>query len=203
VTGPGVPAGFRVPYVVPIREIFSTVLDYTMANNAPFQSASLRRFWTPGFRVDPAQNHAVSELIPFLPNFRPVMISLMVEDWHYIRKSDSTAELYHWRSDPMEKMDLAKSPEHQQVMKKLDDRLKALAGNSTPPWREPEYLLALDDPGSSFAHDILQGNGPNPFGAVARRIGTSQAFFDPDQSSRSLRPAGADDEDLIRSLPYR
>jgi hypothetical protein len=32
----------------------------------------------------------------------------------------------------MEKMDLAKL-EHQQVMKKLDERLKALASNSTPP----------------------------------------------------------------------
>lgn len=203
VTGPGVPAGLRIPSVVPIREIFSTVLDFALANPVPFRSASLRRFWTPGFKVDPAQNHAVSELVPFLPNFRPVMISLMVEDWHYIRRSDSTAELYHWKSDPFERIDLARSPGHQQILRRLDERLKMLVGGSTRPWWEPEYLLALDGPRSSFANDVFQGRGLIASGDSPPPIGASQAFFDPDQHSMPRRRAGGDDEDLVRSLPYR
>ena len=100
-------------------------------------------------------------------------------------------------------MDLAKSPEHQQTMKGLEQRLMDLVGESTQPWWEPEYLLALDGPVSSFVDGALRrrkalASPGNPH----RPIGSSQAFFASDMPSFIQRPDRSD-EDLIRSLPYR
>lgn len=203
VSGPGIPAGLRVESIAPIRQLFPTILDLAMPGQVPFQASSLRRFWTPGFKVDPLYDHAVSELVPFLPNFRPVMMSLMIDKWHYIRKSDTSAELYNWKSDPEERVDLAKSPEHQQTMKGLEQRLMDLVGESTQPWWEPEYLLALNGPASSFVDGALgRRNSPASPGNPHWPIGSSQAFFASDKPSFIQRPDKSD-EDLIRSLPYR
>ena len=202
VTGPGVPAGLRVSSIAPLRQLFATILDLALTDHLPFRSSSLRRFWTPGHQVDPLTDHAVSELVPFLPNFRPVMMSIMTGQWHYIRKSDNSRELYDWKSDPEENVDLANSPERAQTMKELERQLDDLIGRSAKPWREPEYLLALDGPGSSFSSRALHMPGPeSPAWKNPPPIGSSQVFFtaDPESPQQPVIP----DEELLRSLPYR
>jgi arylsulfatase A-like enzyme len=203
ITGAGIPPGLRIPYLVRLRDVFPTVLDLALGNELPFGRASLRRFWTPGHAHEPSDEWVVSQVIPFLPDFRPVMISLMASEWHYIHDSKGRAELYHWQTDPHEKNDVAKSPEHQETLKSMQQRLHELTRHSLRPWRAPEYLFALDAPGYSFLREIVFGE-PIQVDSPPRQspMGSHQAFFSPDPSS-TPKPAHPEDAELLESLPYR
>jgi len=199
--GPGIPAGRRIPHLVRTRELFATVLDLALENSVPFQRSSLRRFWTPGFQPGPRDNWAISELVPFRPDFRPVMVSLVTPQWQYLHDSTGRAELYDLAADPKELFNLAGDPNHAPTLEKLHRLVESNLELSHRPWRGPDYLLALDRPGYSFLRTALFDRLPVPAASPqAFRVGTAQAFFDPDPAATPKpRPA---DADLVNSLPY-
>lgn len=47
IAGPGIPTGVRVRSVVPSRELFSTVLDFTLGLEGAVRQTSLRQLWEP------------------------------------------------------------------------------------------------------------------------------------------------------------
>jgi arylsulfatase A-like enzyme len=201
--GPGIPQGQRWRDPVRIRDLFATILDLALRESPLFHSSSLRRHWLPAFQTGPWDGWAISELVPFLPGFRPVMLSLMTSEWHYIHDSTGQVELYRWPVDPQETTNLAGHPEYQQLLIELHHRLEMLLGSSVRPWRGVEYLYALDRPGHSFLRETafgaslpLQDLGTRP------RVGSVQALFAPDPRS-SQRLITEPDEQLIKSLPYR
>ena len=203
IAGPGIPAGARIDHPSRLRELFPTILDLALGEKVPFHRRSLRRFWTPGFMPGPADDWVVSELVPFLPDYRPAMMSLMTSEWHYLHDSNGKSELYRWREDRHEKDDLSSSPEHRQILEDLQRRLDHLAGTSLGPWRGPEYLLALDRPGHSFLKEALFGNlQESAAHSSLPPVGTSQNYFTPDGRSSPKHPLPAEVQSL-RSLPYR
>ena len=203
IAGPGIPAGVRIDHPARLRELFPTILDLALAEKVPFHRRSLRRFWTPGFKPGPADDWVVSELVPFLPDYRPAMMSLMTSEWHYIHDSNGKSELYRWREDPQEKNDLSSSPQYRQILEDMHRRLEQLAGTSLRPWRGPEYLLALDRPGHSFLQEALFGNlQESAAHSSLPPVGTSQNYFTSDGRSSPKRPLPAEVQSL-RSIPYR
>jgi arylsulfatase A-like enzyme len=203
ILGPGIPAGLRASHIAPIYEIFPTVLDLALGGRPPFRRTSLRRFWTPGFQPEPFDESVVSELIPNLhgPD-RKAYITLMTAEWHYLEDSLGRAELYHWTTDPREKINLIDAPEHQGIVNELRARLRQQIAFSVRPWRGSEYLLALDQPGYSFLQEIAFGReGQNPPSSPQLRVGYAQSLFAPGNSPSRRQPVKRD-EDLLRSLPY-
>jgi arylsulfatase A-like enzyme len=198
--GPGIPSGLRLTHVARLSELFPTILDLALPNRLPALRESLRRFWTPGYQPDEDDNAAVSQILPFLPDFQPAMISLMTNEWHYIQNSRGGRELYQWPADPHERINLAASADHQQTVRELHDRLERIIQRSHGPWRAPEYLYALDTADGPFlaqrAFAAVAGDAPS------YRVGMTQAVFKPDPDTRPKRPPPSE-EDLIRSLPYR
>jgi arylsulfatase A-like enzyme len=200
--GPGIPEGLRISHVARTRELFPTVLDLARRGRFPLRRSSLRRFWTAAYQPTPWDDAVISELVPNTgPAGRPAYVSLLTSDWQYIHGSNGDVELYRWPTDPQEKTNLAQSPEYQQTLQELLQRVTELLSLSLPPWREPDYFSALGSP--LFAHDILfsaalrtsQSSGPH-------RIGTSQALFTGDSSAQPRQPLPSDEE-LMNSLPYR
>ena len=200
--GPGIPAGQRITGIARTRELFATVLDLALGESVPLAPFSLRRFWTPGYKPEPRDERAISELVPFLPEFRPVMASVMTREWHYLHDSRGRQELYRLTTDPGEKVNLAQEPQCAATLQNLDKILEEDLGHSRRPWRGPEYLLALDRPGFSFHREALFGQAFQ-FGLIVpnRPLGTAQALFNPDLPS-TPKPLPSD-VDLVNSLPYR
>jgi arylsulfatase A-like enzyme/uncharacterized membrane protein YeaQ/YmgE (transglycosylase-associated protein family) len=199
--GPTIPSALRLKPLVRLEDLFSTILDLALRGQLPLRRTSLRRFWTPGYQPVSSDDIVVSELIPFLPDFRPVMISLTTHEWHYLHDSSGRAELYHYSQDPFESENLADRPEHQVTLEKLDRRLRQLEAHSLRPWRGADYLFALNGPRSSFLHEVAFE--PQKWSEIPEmRIGVPQAFFAADAESvgRGEVPA---EEELLRSLPYR
>jgi arylsulfatase A-like enzyme len=200
--GPGIPAALRISHLVRTRELFATVLDLALGDSLPLQSFSLRRLWTPGYNPRPTDDLAVSELVPFLPDFTPVKASLMTSEWHYLHDSQGHEELYHWTTDPTEKDDLAGDPQYAPIVESLHKSLEARLAHSSRPWRGPDYLSALDRPGYSYQRAALFGAGfQNPPLVRGHPMGTAQSLFVADSPS-PLKPL-PQDIDLVNSLPYR
>lgn len=200
--GPGIPAALRISHLVRTRELFATVLDLALGDSLPLQSFSLRRFWTPGYRPRPTDDLAVSELVPFLPDFRPMKASLMTSEWHYLHDSQGHAELYHLTADPTEEADLAEDPQYAPTVESLHKSLEARLALSRRPWRGPDYLSALDRPGYSYQRAALFGAGFQNSPLVrGHPVGTAQSLFVADSPS-PLRPL-PQDIDLVNTLPYR
>ena len=193
--GPGVPAGLRLADTVPVRKLFPTVLDLTLGEKLPFSRASLRRFWTPGFRPEPFDETAISELISRKAGV-PGYISLTTPEWQYIEDSQGRKELYQWATSPEERVNLAES--NPQKAHELESSLRQSIASSLRPWVEPRYLLALGPGGG-----LLQGPGADREGksSVAPPIGASQAQFPLRPSARGRQRV--EDEELIESLPYQ
>ena len=203
IAGPGVPAGARISHPARLRELFPTILDMALGHEVPFHHKSLRRFWTPGFRPGQADDWVISELVPFLPDYRPAMISVTTSEWHFIHNSSGNSELYRWRDDRQEKNDLSVDSQYRQMVEDMERRLDELVGTSVGPWRDPEYLLALDRPGRPFLNAALLGNLKAPAAHFPlSRVGSAQAYFTPGRRSSPKRPLPAEVQSL-RSLPYR
>ena len=200
--GPGIPPALRISHLVRTRELFGTVLDLALGDSLPLRPFSLRRFWTPGYRPGPTDDLAVSELVPFLPDFRPVKASLMTSEWHYLHDSQGHAELYHLTTDPTEKLDLVEDSQCAPIVESLHQSLEARLALSRRPWRGPDYLSALDRQGYSYQRAALFGAGfQNSPLAQGHPLGTAQSLFVADSPSPlKLLPQ---DIDLVNSLPYR
>lgn len=201
IVGPAIPAGLRVSQLVPIQELFETVLQISGMDNPPFQGASLRRFWRPGYEPGDSDEFVVSELLPQAAS--PALISLTTPQWQYLRDAQGNEELYHWMSDPAERVNLGKSPEYQKLLKDLQIQLRATVNESLRPWRRPEYLSAL---GGSRRTSANAARGGSDLGAGSAHpprlpIGTSQAFF-PRRAFMATQRLSSADQELLQSLPY-
>lgn len=203
VLGPGVPAGLRIADTVTTRKLFATVLDLTLGIRQPFDDNSLARYWRSGFKPDPDDGIAISELAP-RKNGDPSYISLTTSEWQYIRDSQGHQELYDWKESPAEDVNLAGS--HPEQMQALEAFLRGRISSSLGPWVEPEYLAGLVPAGSSPTDRTAFGlkfdlNHPE----LLRRVGVSQAYFTPQPSEYSYsapRPEPKPDQELLESLPY-
>ncbi len=204
VLGPGVPAGLRIPHVVRLRELFSTVLDFASLPEPVIHRTSLRRFWTPGFQPSSFDDFVVSELIDYRqPQPTPTSISITTPEWHYIRFTNRHPQLFRWPSDSAERIDLGASAQGQQIANQLSVRLDSIVEESVQPWRGLRYLLALDSPTFSVeagsrrnvSWKALEGDLPSI------PIGAAQSIFPPDPAG-TVSSQRRENEELLRSLPY-
>ncbi len=201
--GPGVPSGLRIEHLARIHEVFPTILDLTLGDSPPFRRASLRRFWTPGFKPEAYDEVAISELVPNVhgPD-RKSFISLTTSEWQYLQDSKGGCELYHWTTDPGERTNLIASPDRQEIVSELRARLRRRVRFSTRPWRNPDYLYSLDLTGFSFLHAVAFGRDSEAEPVPPElRTGFAQSFFDSGDLGSRKRPS-TKDRDLLRSLPY-
>jgi len=124
--GPGIPRGLRIGAITRLEDLFPTFLDFAARGALPFNQATLRRYWTPGFVPGSLDGLTVSEL--GTASYRPAPSSLVTSEWHLIRDNAGRGELYDWRLDPLEKSDLARLPEHQTLIRNLEARLRLHKG---------------------------------------------------------------------------
>jgi len=203
VVGPGVPAGVRISHLARLRDLFVTVLEFALPDSEFPTRCGLRRFWTPGWQPQPADDMAISELDTTLEPSGTSAISLMTSEWHYIQEAGGRTELYHWPEDPQEQTNLAPSRAHATVLQYLSTRLVQSVGLSYTPWRGPEYLLALDRPSDPFQRQTLFRSQPWPTDALSSpRVGSAQIRVAGSSATR-LPLRHPIDEELLRSLPYR
>jgi arylsulfatase A-like enzyme len=201
---PKIPQGLRVPHLVRLRELFSTVLSFAGLDKPLFTRNSLERFWNAGYEPGESDEAAISEDLVESASWDSVIAaksSIVTPKWHFIRISQGGEALYDWAKDPTEKVNLAQSSDYRQVVAELEARLRAQEQASLPPWRCPAYLFALAEPGQpplNFPAYAPQANSGSVPGTL--RIGDTQAYF-PLLTSPSGRPQNAEEE-LLRSLPY-
>ncbi len=204
ILGPGIPAGLRIPHIARIREIFPTILGFALDHDSSFARYSLCRYWTPGFRPEPFDEMVVSELNPFFHETgRPLAISLMTAEWHYLHHSSGRRELYRWPTDPEESLNLSELPEYEGTLQALHQQLYEYVGLSFRPWHGPEYLFALDRPPDySYLLDTTFGlKLQTSLPPHLSRVGACQAVLAPAHPApRQLQP---EQRDLIKSLPYQ
>jgi arylsulfatase A-like enzyme len=202
IVGPEVPAGLRIAQLARVRDLFVTALDFALPGSEFSRQHSLRRFWTPGWRPQLADELAISELDSTLGHSKSAAISLMTPEWHYIHTADGQTELYHWPTDSREQSNLARSPAQESVLQDLRMKLEWMVGLSHTPWRGPEYLRALDPPGDSFLRQTIFRLQPWPSDALGLpRVGSAQMRI-AGSSSTQLPLRHPIDEELLRSLPY-
>jgi arylsulfatase A-like enzyme len=202
--GPGIPAGRRIDRPVSLRELFPTVLDLALGEKVPFRRFSLRRFWTGEDKTARGDDGVISELSPYAPtNDTPAYMSLMNSKWHFICDSRGRVELYHWPTDPYEKVDLAEVSEYQNLVQSLRKEVVERVSDSVRPWRGSGYLFALDRPGYSFVRGASLGPPPQstPFSGQLP-VGASQAYFVANLPSTPSRSRSLNEE-MLRSLPYQ
>jgi arylsulfatase A-like enzyme len=203
ILGPNIPAGLRTSHLVGIQELFETVLQLSGMDSPPFQRASLRRFWQPGFEPGISDEFVVSELSPDPETMTSASISLTTPEWQYFHDAGGKEELYRAVSDPREVFNLAKSPEYQKVLKDLQIQLRATVNESLRPWRGPQYMSGLGGSDHTLANAVRLSSELDSGSAPPPRIpiGTAQAFFPRRRFTSTQRPLSMDQE-LLRSLPY-
>jgi len=127
-------------------------------------------------------------------------VSLTTAQWHYILTTKGDRYLYNWAADPAEKDNLSASPQGQQVVARLNARLKEIEANSAEPWVGPEYLFALGGGGSAApAANTSSSNAP---ASPKEVVGAAQAYFHPTVTPESTGPSKSDKE-LLKTLPYQ
>lgn len=202
ITGPGVPAGKRVFQPVGNRRVFATALDFGLGNYPLVHQDSLALFWDLTYPLRSPGTVIITELSSSLGQAGLGGISLMTPEWHYIRSATGEEELYDWRSDPNEKVNLASSSASSAVLKDLLVRLQERVGSSIKPWQGIEFLSGLN----TMSCSVFVGCMPFPRTETSilpgeRPIGTTQALFSPPRSPASMLPSPTD-RDLLISLPY-
>lgn len=199
VCGAGIPAGKRIAPPVAIRKLFATVIDLALGKEVPLHAYSLARFW----QTDSPQEIArpvVAELSASLSEADAAGVSLTTAQWHYILTTKGDRYLYNWATDPAEKDNLSASPEGQQVVARLNARLKEIEANSAEPWGGPEYLFALGGGGSAApAANSASSQAPTEPEEI---VGAAQAYFHPSVTPESNGPSNSE-KDLLKTLPYQ
>lgn len=197
--GPGIPAGTRVPDVVPNRRLFATVLDVALGLKGPISQASLRLYWTLGFKPQPWESETLSELVVYSSGSDPASLSLTTPQWHFIQNSGGNAELFDRHNDPKEKTNLAAGPGMEDTVRDLKTALESRIAYSLLPWRSLASLSPLGKPGASFVQQISDQKLHAP--AAGLPIGSAQAVFSHQRPSLLLKP-NQQQQDILRSLPY-
>ena len=113
-----IPVGVRVPQIVSLHQIPSTVMELVGEASTPFPGNSLVRFWSDA--ADKATETSIlSEVSPGRfkagpPNYptaanRGGLKSLITSQWHFILSESGSAELYAWHQDRGELDNLAET----------------------------------------------------------------------------------------------
>lgn len=121
--GAGVPHGVRVSSVVSVRDLAATILDLANARDHELPGRSLRAAWTM------PENGPASPVIVEATkgiNVRPGNLTIdgairgaIDSTWHYIRYATGREELFAWRTDSTESVNLAGRPELHDAISRL------------------------------------------------------------------------------------
>jgi len=198
VCGAGIPAGRRIAPAVPIRDLFSTVLDLALGSSVPMHPTSLARFW----QTEPSPEEVapvLSELSASRAQGSAGEISLTTSQWHYILKLNGEQDLYDWATDPGEKHNLSSLAGNQKTLATLHAQVQEIEANSYEPWLGREYLFALGASPASLPSQPVpaEASGPHP-----ERVGAAQSYFRPSISLGQEGPKKSEKE-LLNSLPYQ
>jgi arylsulfatase A-like enzyme len=123
-----VPAGLRVSSPISLRDLAQTIADLTrLPEGDRIPGVSLARYWS-GKQGEGSPLFAAVEkgvrVDSTLPFAKGDMVSIMDEQWHYIRNNGtSREELYRYREDPEEKVDYVKRAETDSVKARLRGRI--------------------------------------------------------------------------------
>ncbi len=108
-----VPAGKRIGQTVSLRDLASTIASLTGTDSvARFPGVPLSSFWTDS---SPSGSVALAELYRADSATRTDVVdrsrqwALLDEEWHYVSRPDTKPELYAYRRDTSESLDLADS----------------------------------------------------------------------------------------------
>ena len=113
-----IPVGVRVPQIVSLHQIPSTVMELIGQDSTSFPGDSLVRFWS-GATDQASIAPILSEVSPGRfkagpPNYPTAhgggLKSLITSQLHFILSESGSAELYAWRQDRSELNNLAETP---------------------------------------------------------------------------------------------
>lgn len=198
VFGSGIPSGRRILPAVPIRDLFSTVLDLALGPAVPMHQTSLARFWedNPSSVLAPP---VVSELSASRVKQDTGEISLTTAQWHYLLKLNGQQQLYDWATDPGERHNLSSLARYQKTLAALRAQLQEIEANSTEPWLGREYLFAL---GASRAPLSSNPASSRSSTSPPEPVGSAQDYFRPSVSLAEEGPSKSEKE-ILKSLPYQ
>ncbi|HWP45488.1 MAG TPA: sulfatase, partial [Blastocatellia bacterium] len=132
-----VPSGLRIPDPVSIRDIPSTVVDLIgLGSEGIFPGESLTRYWNGREEHRLAIDSPVlSELSggfgeQWFPIAKGDLKSLVLGRYHYIRNGDGSEELYDFKKDPLEQIDLAGSEEGRSLLGQFRMNLEFILAGS-------------------------------------------------------------------------
>jgi arylsulfatase A-like enzyme len=127
---PRVPAGRRIAEVVSLRDLPATILALAGSPSDGLSGISLSRTWMPPGEDAPG-SPPISQVIKSREgdakgrNATTWLESILDERYHYIRSGLGKEELYAWRTDSLELIDLAGTPLGKDVARDLRARLEA------------------------------------------------------------------------------
>ncbi|MGQ0648893.1 MAG: sulfatase [Gemmatimonadaceae bacterium] len=111
---PRVPSGLRVEGAVSLRDLPSTILKLANIDGAALPGTSLTIAWDSSRAVHataPVESYLTSFEDAWLPRARQrTMRSVFVDHLHWIRAFDGREELYAYRTDPGERVNLIADP---------------------------------------------------------------------------------------------
>jgi arylsulfatase A-like enzyme len=124
------PAGIRIQEPVSNAAVPATLMELLGTKQDLFPVPSLASLWNDGVATK-GPWYALSEIAqtfyegkPRSPSNRGWMKSLVTSRWHLIVHERMPEELYDWRMDSQELINLAGSPEGQAVVSMLSERLR-------------------------------------------------------------------------------
>ena len=128
-----IPAGLRLSDVVGLQTVPGTISDLASLNKNAFPGGSLTGCWTGGRCGD---GLVLSELtLPQNPTHRSIwMKSLITSDRHFILERDGTVELYDWKSDPQETINLADAEIESSLVETLGTKLAEIVPEAAAAW---------------------------------------------------------------------
>lgn len=110
-----VPAGARVTTPVSLRDIPATLLDLAGITSATIPGVSLARTWTPADDGAPSTVFAAvirgKNVSAKFPNARAALWSVIDDDHQLIQNALGEEELYSYRLDPRESLDVVNNPD--------------------------------------------------------------------------------------------
>lgn len=134
-----IPAGLRVPNVVSLHRIPSTIMQLLNRENALFPGEPLVKLWS-GAGDDATPEPVLAEVSPGRFKAGPLnyptnsggLKSLITDRWHFILSESGGAELYQWRADRRERHNLAHTAEGRALVDDFKRRLDGILGKPWP-----------------------------------------------------------------------